>query len=130
MPRRDDPRVLTSPLIPAVPAGPPPARSVRDAEPDLEADFEKISLMLRDYRTLNGENPVGTNAEIMKSIMGGNPRGAVLGPPEGMMVSGSGELLDRWGTPYFFHALTRDLMEMRSAGPDRRMWNADDLAGE
>lgn len=86
--------------------------------------------MLRDYRTLNGENPVGTNAEIMKSIMGGNPRGAVLGPPAGMTVNGGGELLDRWGTPYFFHSLTRDLMEIRSAGPDRRMWNGDDLAGE
>ena len=90
-------------------------------------DFDKISLMLRDYRTLAGENPVGTNAEIMKAIMGGNPKGARLGPPEGQSLSDKGELIDRWGTPYFFHQLGKDQMEIHSAGPDRRMGTEDDL---
>ena len=68
---------------------------------------------------------MGTNAEIMKAIMGGNPKGAQLGPPEGQTLNGNGELIDRWGTPYFFHQLSKDLMEIRSAGPDRRMGNAE-----
>ncbi len=83
--------------------------------------------MLRDYRTQMGENPVGTNAEIMKAVMGGNSKGAILGPPEGQSLDGKGELLDRWGTPYFFHQLSRSSMEIRSAGPDRVMGTEDDV---
>ena len=59
--------------------------------------------------------------------MGGNKKGAMLGPPEGMSVNSAGELVDRWGTPVFFHALARDQMEIRSAGPDRKMWTSDDI---
>ena len=73
------------------------------------------------------ENPVGTNAEIMKAIMGGNPKSAKLGPPEGVGVNPEGELIDHWGTPYFFHQLSAEHMEIRSAGPDKTMWTIDDL---
>jgi len=90
-------------------------------------DLNKVSLMVRDYRTLMGENPVGTNAEIMKAILGANPKGAKLGPPEGQSLNGSGELVDRWGTPYFFHQLSGTQMEIWSAGPDRKMGTSDDL---
>lgn len=83
--------------------------------------------MLSDYRQMMGENPVGTNAEIMKSLMGGNKKGAMLGPPQGMGLNGNGELVDRWGTPIFFHALSKDHMEIRSAGPDGVMWTGDDV---
>jgi len=102
------------------------------AAPDTatEIDFGKIALMFRDYRTVTGENPVGTNAEIMKSVMGGNPKGAVLGPPDGQGINADGELTDRWGTPYFFHQLTKDLMEIHSAGPDRKMWSTDDIVSQ
>lgn len=91
----------------------------------IEAD--KVTLMLRDYRTRIGENPVGTNAEIMKAVMGGNSKGAMLGPPEGQHLNGDGELVDQWGTPYFFHQLSKSSMEIRSAGPDRKMYTEDDI---
>ena len=89
-------------------------------------EVDKVSLMIRDYRTLANENPVGTNTEIMAAVMGGNPKGATLGPPEGMSLNDKGELIDRWGTPYFFHQLSRDQMEIRSAGADKVMWTEDD----
>lgn len=104
--------------------------SVAGSDSPIAADLDKINLMFRDYRTLMGENPVGTNAEIMKAVMGGNPKSAMLGPPEGQSVNGIGELVDKWGNPYFFHQLTRDLMEIRSAGPDGRLWNEDDIIGK
>lgn len=84
-------------------------------------------MMFSHYRTRMGENPVGSNAEIMKKVMGDNPIGARLGPPEGQSINGEGELVDRWGTPYFFHQLAADKMEIRSAGPDHKMWTADDV---
>ena len=82
--------------------------------------------MFREYRDLLGENPVGNNAEIMKAVFGGNKKQAKIGMPEGQSMNADGELLDRWGTPYFFHQVSRDKMEVRSAGPDRQMWTADD----
>ena len=54
-----------------------------DARAQYLADLDNVRLMLRDYRSLMGDNPVGSNAEIMKSIMGGNPKRAQLGPPAG-----------------------------------------------
>lgn len=36
-------------------------------------------------------------------------------------------LIDRWGTPLIFHALGGRQWEIRSAGPDRKPWTADDL---
>ncbi len=122
-------RDLEDPLVPAETSSRPPLRAA-DSDPEIAAEFDKISLMFRDYRSLHGENPVGTNAEIMKSIIGGNPKGAILGPPEGQSLGSGGELLDPWGTPYFFHQLSKERIEIRSAGPDRRLWNEDDLGGE
>jgi len=87
-------------------------------------------MMFRDYRTRMGGNPVGTNAEIMKAIMGDNPVQARLGPPAGQTLNEQGELLDRWGQRYFFHQLSKDQMEIRSAGADRQMWTGDDVVGK
>jgi hypothetical protein len=89
--------------------------------------LDQVGLMLRDYRSLMGTNPVGTNAEIMAAVMGANPRQARLGPPEGQSLNAQGELVDRWGTPYFFHQLSATSMEIRSAGADRVMWTSDDI---
>ena len=87
----------------------------------------KVRRMITDYHTLTGENPVGTNAEIVAALMGKNPRQAILGPPEGMGLNGKGELIDDWGTPYFFHQLSKDIMEIHSAGPDKILGTADDI---
>lgn len=118
-------------LPPTATAAPSPSPAEKGIEENSEArtDVESVQLMLRDYRTLMGENPVGTNAEIMKILMGGNPKQATLGPPEGQGVNANGELIDRWGTPYFFHQLAKDQMEIRSAGPDKKMGTDDDTVG-
>jgi len=94
---------------------------------DYLGDLENVRLMFRDYRSVMGENPVGSNAEIMKSVMGGNPKQAQLGPQGGQGINGNGELVDRWGTPYFFHQVSATTMEIRSAGPDKVMYTSDDL---
>ena len=83
-------------------------------------------MMVREYRDAVGENPVGTNAEIVKAVMGDNLKQAKIGLPEGQGINGKGELVDRWGTPYFFHQVSKSEMEIRSAGPDREMWTGDD----
>ena len=122
----------------AVPPASAPAMSAASAPPPapvpdafdaatVAIDLDQVGLMLRDYRTRMGENPVGTNAEIMKSVMGGNPKGAILGPPEGQNLNGKGELVDQWGTPYFFHQMSATDMQISSAGPDRMLGTEDDI---
>lgn len=106
------------------PATPPAAL---DARKRYAEELEQVGLMLRDYRTLMKENPVGTNAEIMAALMGGNPKHARLGPPGGAGLNDQGELLDQWGTPYFFHQMSAQVMEIHSAGPDKKMWTSDDV---
>lgn len=98
-----------------------------DAIAAARIEVDQVSLMMRDYRTLMDGNPVGTNAEIMQALMGGNPKGARLGPPEGQKMNDRGELVDRWGTAYFFHQMSATHMEIHSAGPDRVFGTEDDI---
>lgn len=126
------PMAASSPAThPPAAATPPEASSLAPprpvSQPEARADLENLRLMFRDYRTRLGENPVGSNAEIMKAVMGDNPAKARLGPPEGLSLNDQGELVDRWGTPFFFHQLSKTQMEIRSAGPDRIMWTSDDV---
>lgn len=113
----------------AVPVAHLPVADETPSVPDNagESALENVQGMLRDFRTRMGGNPVGSNAEIMRAVMGGNPVQARLGPPPGQSLNADGELLDPWGTPYFFHQLSARIMEVRSAGPDRILWSPDDL---
>ena len=38
-----------------------------------------------------------------------------------------GQLVDRWGTAYWFHPNSSYQMEIRSAGPDKNLFTADDV---
>lgn len=90
--------------------------------------LENMRSVFRQYNLRFHENPVGDNAEITRILKGKNPKQVVfLQPDDGMRVNSRGELVDNWGTPYFFHQLSRSEMEIRSAGPDNRMWTTDDL---
>lgn len=82
---------------------------------------------IRLYGSTFGGNPVGTNPEITRQLQGENPKRINFLKPDGNRVNSNGELVDPWGTPYFFHQLSGTEMEIHSAGPDRRMWTADDL---
>ena len=111
------PAFIPSPTLP--PAAAPP--------PDLRGEIGAVQSALRDFRTALGGNPVGTNAEITKALLGDNLKQIKIPVPPGSQLNGQGELCDRWGTPYFFHQLSATRMEIRSAGPDRQMWTPDDV---
>jgi|GEM_PF-4886781 len=49
--------------------------------------------------------------------------------PARHQFSEHGELLDRFGTPFFFYADSADRMEIRSAGPDKAKYTEDDIVG-
>lgn len=75
-----------------------------------------------------GGNPVGVNSEITSALNGNNPKQInFIDPQAGMRINANGELIDAWGTPFFFHQLSGKDVEIRSAGPDKKMWTVDDL---
>lgn len=115
-------------VAPAMTPGPSPeAPAVGEINVELiTGDLDQLSLSLRDYRTLMTQNPVGTNEEITAALTGRNPKGARLAPDDSK-VNGEGRLVDRWGTPYFFHQMSSTSMEIHSAGPDKKMGTDDDI---
>ena len=124
--------IPSSPSKPARPRDPddpiPPVKPITPADRDNTLRvLDNIQFALRDYRSALGENPVGTNAEITSSLLGNNRKQAKVPLPDGATVNGLGELCDPWGTPYFFHQQSGTRMEIRSAGPDHKMWTADDV---
>jgi hypothetical protein len=104
----------------------PPLHPLQDTPARVEA--EAVALQLRHFGQRFGGNPVGTNAEIVKVLNGGNPQGARYLPQENLRLNEQGELLDHYGTAYFFHQISATEMEVRSAGADRQLWTADDIA--
>jgi hypothetical protein len=97
----------------------------QDAPAKIEADA--VALNIRHYSHRFGGNPVGSNAEIVKELTGGNSAGATYLPPELRHLNDQGELIDQWGTAYFFHQNSANYMEVRSAGPDKKLWTPDDV---
>ncbi len=94
---------------------------------DIRADLRLMNEIFIAYRgALHSGNPVGENAEITAALAGRNKIGFAFIPPGNPAINSRGELCDRWGTPFFFHQLSGERMEIRSAGPDRKLWTADD----
>ena len=87
----------------------------------------RVDRVLREYRRAYGEFPVGSNADITRALRGDNQKKIIFVTENEASISARGEILDAWQTPYFFHQLSGTRMEIISAGPDRRMWTADDL---
>ncbi len=136
----------TTPDEPAAPTAtiPPPAKPQPPREPDepppnpqpplppatlanVRQALDDLDFVIRDFRAAHGENPVGDNAEITKALRGDNLKQLKLKLPDNNRINNAGELCDLWGNPYFFHQVSGTKMEIRSAGPDGKMWSADDI---
>jgi hypothetical protein len=125
------------PLAAAVQSPPPPAAEERShladqlnaPSSDIQADLHIVAEVIEAFRSNfpHTGNPVGTNAEITAALSGKNKLRLAVIPPDHPAINRAGELCDRWGTPLFFHAESGTRMEIRSAGPDRKMWNDDDV---
>jgi hypothetical protein len=107
----------------------PLADALNSPATDIRTDLRIVSDIIETFRSnfLQTGNPVGTNAEITAALAGKNPLRLSLIPPDHPAINQNGELCDRWGTPFFFHAESATKMEIRSAGPDQKMWNEDDV---
>jgi len=71
--------------------------------------------------------PLGINEDFAKALTGGNRYGDVFLATNHPAMNDRGQLIDRWGTSYHFHPVAADNIDVRSAGPDRVLFTADDI---
>ena len=119
-PRKEDARTRGSPL----------AAELNAPGFDAQRDVATLHAMLRQYlRALHGRqgHPIGNDSDLVRVLTGHNPMKLVVLPPTHSALTPDGRLRDRWGTPYFIHPRGRQAFEIRSAGPDRKLFTADDL---
>jgi hypothetical protein len=71
----------------------------------------------------------GDNADITAALTGTQYAGQKghLFPRQHNALRG-GQLVDRWGTPFWFHANGPGQLEIRSAGPDKQLFTPDDIS--
>lgn len=73
------------------------------------------------------DRPLSANEDWADLFRGRNPAHEEFLPAKHSALNAEGKLIDRWATPLFFHALGGGRYEIRSAGPDKKLWTSDDL---
>ncbi len=73
------------------------------------------------------DRPLSANEDWADLLRGRNGAREEFLPAQHRALNDEGQLIDRWQRPLFFHALGGGRYEIRSAGPDRMMWTADDI---
>ncbi len=71
--------------------------------------------------------PLSANEDWSDLFRGKNGAREEFLPSQHIALNAEGELIDRWNTPLFFHALGGGRYEVRSAGADKKLWTSDDL---
>jgi hypothetical protein len=113
------------------PPHPAAAALANYAKPDTTPrdDLRAVASVLDTFRLLaKGDAlPLGSNEEISAALRGETRAKLALLPRDHPAFDAKGRIVDRWGTPLFFHAQSAKDIEVRSAGPDREMGTADDV---
>lgn len=101
------------------------SESLHHSDHPPEKDLEIVEELLASYRRAFGGNPVGDNSDFTGALLGDAAQGAFLSRSSPAVREGA--LVDRWGTPFWFHPNAAAQVEVRSAGPDRELFTDDDL---
>lgn len=95
-------------------------------EKSAQDDLQALAQVLYAYRQAFKENPIGQNEDVTGALLGANDKRIIFLTKESAPIK-EGKLVDRWGSPYWFHPLSGHKMELRSAGPDQDLFTADDV---
>ena len=85
--------------------------------------LSNLTLLIKNREPLR----LSANEEFAAILRGKNPAQLRFLPDTHPAFNGRYQIVDRWQTPLFFHALSHDRIDIRSAGPDREMWTKDDI---
>lgn len=112
------------------PQGSPLGEQLHHPDNSPRDDLEIVHQLLQTFRLAtrqSGARPMSFNEEFTAALTGENTLGLPFLRPSHPAINEHGQLTDRWGTPLHFHPLAHDRIELRSAGPDRRLFTEDDI---
>ncbi len=94
--------------------------------------LEQLGALLIQYVGITKERgyPTGLNYEITNQLLGQNSAQLAVLDADHPRVSVNGEIIDSWGTPYYFHSETSSDISIQSAGPDLLQYTEDDIVYE
>lgn len=101
-----------------------------NSQVDPRNDVEQVFEVLDSFNSiLKGRTELSRlgNRQLTRALLGENNDGVRFLSPESPALNANGELVDRWDNPYVFHFQDAFMPEVRSAGPDQKMWTEDDL---
>jgi hypothetical protein len=93
-------------------------------------DLELLSNTLTNFLTVSKQaasRPLSANEEWSAALRGKRPGAEVWISDQHRILDSEKRLIDRWKSPLHFHSLGAQKWEIRSAGPDQKMWTGDDL---
>lgn len=121
-------RARSVPSSSMVPRVHPLAASLGSASIPPEKEPEILLEILEAYRRVTGSFPVAEdNRHVMELLTSSRATVTGIFPRHHPRLNDGGELIDGWGTPYFFHHISRQQIEVRSAGPDGIYYTPDDI---
>lgn len=104
------------------------ANQLNDKDGSVQNDLQIVDELIRTYMRYVGTAPEGgLNEEIINCLRGNNPMKMIFVGKGHSKINEAGELLDRFGHPYYFHPVSRSEIEIRSVGPDGLLWSDDDV---
>jgi hypothetical protein len=83
------------------------------------SDVDDLFIALQQYKERVGSYPVGSNAEVAKSLQGNNSKGLIIIVGRKQNLNSKGEFVDPWGTPLRIYFSGEGIL-IRSAGPNKR----------
>lgn len=110
--------------------GSPLAAQLNAPDGNAQQDVETLLELTRQYlhpMHRRAGPPIGDDIDLARVLTGRNPLKLIVIPPSHPALSADGHLRDRWGTPYFIHPRASDAFEIRSAGPDKKLFTSDDV---
>lgn len=106
----------------------PLADDLNAANGDGRKDVAIVFTLFARYRERFGGFPTGEdNAAFVNALTGNNPLRLAFIDRTHPAINARGELVDRWGKVFVFHLVSRDRIDVRSAGPDGELYTTDDL---
>jgi hypothetical protein len=105
-------------------------RGYADTNLPPENDLTLMSRLMENSLLLlksAANRPLSANEDWADLFRGKNAAHEEFLPGSHVALNDKGQLIDRWQIPLFFHALGSGRYEIRSAGPDKAMWTADDI---
>lgn len=91
---------------------------------NLMATFlDSVFLLIKQRDTAD----YATNEDLVEFLQGNNSHQSPFLNQSFRAINEDGQLIDRWGSPLIVHPVSRKLLELRSAGPDKTPYTEDDL---